>query len=347
MFLIYGANGYTGELIARTAKERGFKPILAGRNQTEIEKLAGELDLEARIFSLDDADTIDAALDGIDHVLHCAGPFAHTHQAMVDACLRTRTHYLDITGEIGVFEAIARRDEEARDAGVVLMPGVGFDVVPTDCLAAHLKGRLPTATSLTLALHTSGQLSRGTLTTMLENAHRGGCVRQAGKLTPVPAGWKTRDFDFGNGPVTTMTIPWGDVSTAYHSTGIPNIEVYSATPKSMRVAARLSPAFNWLLGSSFVQAFLKKKIRAGKPGPADEERVRGWTHIWGEASDDSGQSVVSRLHGPEGYTFTACAALAVLDRWQTLPPTPGFQTPAGAFGADLVLDCDDVTREDL
>ncbi len=142
-FLIYGANGYTGELIAREAAARGMKPILAGRSQNKIEPLAKELGLVFRTFSLEDKKSLDYTLKEVDFVIHCAGPFSLTSAQMVNGCLRTGTHYLDITGEIQVFEEMAARIAKAKDAGIMIMPGVGFDVVPTDSLACHLKNRMP------------------------------------------------------------------------------------------------------------------------------------------------------------------------------------------------------------
>src|SRR5918911_4546585 len=240
-FLIYGANGYTGKLIAHTARERGLRPILAGRDRGAIDALAAELLLEKRVFALDDSEAMDAALSEVAAVLHCAGPFSRTSRPMADACLRTRAHYLDITGEAAVIESLAARDHEAREAGVMLLPCVGFDVVPTDCLAAHLKRRLPSATKLALAIYGMSRISRGTATTMVENINRGGLVRRDGKLTSVPAAWKTREIDFGTGPLTATTIPWGDVATAYYSTGIPNIEVYAAIPAGLRRGGEINP----------------------------------------------------------------------------------------------------------
>jgi len=149
--LIYGSNGYTGDLIARFAVNQGLRPILAGRNREKISAQANELGLEYRIFPLHDSAAIDAVLDDVSTVLHCAGPFALTSKPMAQACLRAKAHYLDITGEIGVLESLARRDADAKSVGVMLLPGTGFDVVPSDCLAAHLKRRLPSATRLTLA----------------------------------------------------------------------------------------------------------------------------------------------------------------------------------------------------
>lgn len=345
--LIYGANGYTGELMARAARERGVLPVLAGRAAAPIEALAHELGLRSRVFPLEDPQAISRALEGIAVVIHCAGPFSRTSKPMADACLRAKVHYLDITGEAAVFESLAARDREAREARVMLLPGAGFDVVPSDCLAAHLKRRLPSATSLVLAFHSAGaQLSRGTATTMVENLHRGGLVRKGGVLTPVPAAWKTRDVDFGHGPRRVATIPWGDVSTAYHSTGIPDIEVYTAMPASMILASRLTRPFKSLFGAAPVQSFLKKRIRAGAPGPSAECRARAQSFFWGEVSDGA-RSVVSRQRTPEAYTLTALTAVAAAQRVLAGEAPPGFMTPSLAYGPDFVLEIPGVTREDL
>lgn len=346
-FLLYGANGYTGRLIAQMATERGLRPVLAGRDRAGIEQLARELNLEHQVFALEDAKALDAALGEVAAVLHCAGPFSRTSRLMADACLRTQTHYLDITGEAAVIESLAARDVEARRSGVMLLPCVGFDVVPTDCLAAHLNRRLPGATRLALAIQGTGRVSRGTATTMVENINRGGLIRRDGKLTGVPAAWKTREIDFGRGMVTATTIPWGDVATAFYSTGIPDIVVYAAIPGSLRRLMKLSRAFGWLLGSQPVQSFLKNRIRSQPPGPNERERERGKSFVWGEVQDEAGQRAVSRLRGPEGYKFTALAALAIIKHVLAGNFSVGFQTPSKAYGADLVLEVEGVTREDV
>jgi len=346
-YLIYGANGYTGELIAREAVRRGQRPVLAGRNAQAVEALAAELGLEHRAYALDDTRAADAALSGMKAVLHCAGPFVRTSRPMADACLRAKVHYLDVTGEIEVFESLAMRGAEAAAAGVMLLPGAGFDVVPSDCLAAHLKRRLPSASRLVLAFHSAGALSRGTPTTIVENLHRGGVVRRGGRLKRVPAGWRTRRIDFGRGPRTAVTIPWGDVSTAYHSTGIPDIEVYTTARWPRRFAMKASRFLKPVLASGAVQSFLKGRIRAGAPGPNAEERARGRTLLWGEVTDAAGGRAVSRQQGPEGYTFTVLTALAAMDRVLAGSAPPGFETASKAYGADFVLGVEGVAREDL
>ena len=346
-YIIYGANGYTGELIAREAVARGHHPVLAARRAEAVAPLASELGLEHRAFGLEGPAALDAGLRGARAVLHCAGPFSRTAAPMVEACLRVRAHYLDITGEVEVFESLAARNEAARAAGVTILPGVGFDVVPSDCLAAHLKRRLPTATRLALAFQPSAGISRGTATTMVENAHRGGLVRRGGRLTRVPPAWKTRTIDFGHGPLRAVTIPWGDVSTAFHSTGIPDIEVYLAAPAAVRIGLRLARSFRGLLARPAVKSFLTRRIRRGPAGPDAGQRARGHTLLWGEAADGQGGRVVSRLRGPEGYAFTVLTALASIEPVLAGQAPAGFQTPSRAFGADFVLGVPGVTREDV
>src|SRR5688500_14643652 len=183
-FLIYGANGYVGEGAARLAVTQGLRPVLAGRNAAKIETLAEELGLEHHAFGLDDPAALDRAMAGVPLVLHLAGPYLHTSRPMVDACLRAGVNYLDITGEIPVFQQLAAREAEAKERNVMLLPAVGFDVVPTDCLAVHLHQRLPTATHLTLAFHSVGPagLPPGTQRTAIELLPFGDRVRRDGRL---------------------------------------------------------------------------------------------------------------------------------------------------------------------
>ena len=344
-FLIYGANGYTGELITRFAAERGMNPIIAGRKESAIRAIAEKHGFQYRIFALDETEKLDTTLQEVSMVLHCAGPFSITSRPMVQACLRNKRHYTDITGEISVFESCATLDQKAKDAGVMLMPGVGFDVVPSDCLALHLKDRLPTATHPTLAFYGMGRISHGTQATMTMNVGRGGAIRKNGKITPVPAAWKTREIDFGEVKKLGVTIPWGDVATAYYSTGIANIEVYTIAPKSALKLMKISRYLGWLFATGPVQKYLQSKIPPG--GPSDEERAKGKTLLWGEARDAEGNRVESRMQTPEGYTLTAVAALNIAEKILAGNFTPGYQTPAKAYGPDLILEIDGTSRFDV
>jgi short subunit dehydrogenase-like uncharacterized protein len=267
---------------------------------------------------------------------------------MVEACMRTGRHYLDITGEILVFESLARRDAEAKQAEVMLLPGIGFDVVPSDCLAMHLKKRLPTATQLTLAISSlGGGMSRGTALTGIEGIPQQGLVRKDGKLVKVPLLWKTRQIDFGNGIWTAGNFPWGDVSTAYYSTGIPNIEEYLVLARSTMRMIRIFRPLLSLTAKPFIQRWLKHIVMSSPPGPTLEARRQGRSRLWGEASDDQGRQVISRMVTPDGYSLTTETALGAVRHALDGNYKAGFQTPSLAFGADFILEFEGVQREDI
>src|SRR5215467_14583047 len=245
-WLIYGASGYTGHLVALEARRQGLYPVLAGRRAGPIETLAEDLGLPARVFDLGDARAAAAALADMAVVSHCAGPFSTTSAQMIDACLRSRTHYVDITGELDVFLAAQRRHADAQAAGIVICPGVGFDVIPTDCMAAVLKEAQPDATHLVLAFDARGPMSPGTARTMVRSLRlgkHGSRVRRNGVLEEVPLPPRWRNIDFAGGSATAIAIPWGDLATAWFSTGIPNIETYAAVPRAVAIASR---ALNWV-----------------------------------------------------------------------------------------------------
>ena len=339
MILIYGAYGYTGELIAREAADRELDIVVAGRNGTKTRGLGIELGVESRVFGVSE---IGDNLDDVDVVLHCAGPFVDTYEPVVEACLETGTHYLDITGEFPVFEALAERDREAEQAGVCLLPGAGFDVVPTDCLAGHLHDRLPSATHLRLGFDAPTNISGGTLASVIEHAGGGGKVRREGKIERVPVAADSRTIDFGAGPRNAITVPWGDVSTAYYTTGIPNVEVYMAVPSHIEHLMRTSNYTAPLLQFAPLKAGLKTLAQTFVDGPSERVRERERVFVWGEAENDDGDVVTSRLVTPETYKLTVDAATTAAARLAESAPT-GYQTPASAFDPEFVLSLDGVS----
>lgn len=344
--IVYGATGYTGKLVAEAAKKQGLNVILSGRNGGKLLEVAGPLGYEARTAHLEDAASLDALLKDAAVVVHIAGPFSVTSQPMVDACLRTGTHYLDITGEIVVFEACAARDQEAKRAGVMLLPGAGFDVVPSDCLAAHVAAKLPGATSLVLGIAGLGSASRGTLKTGVEGLARGTAVRQKGKIVMLKRP-PERLLDFGEGPKPAVGVGWGDVATAYHTTGIPDIVVYFLLTGEMKRLMGLSRRFGWLLGLGPVKRALVRRIDSGPEGPSPAERAASPGIIVAEASDGQGRVARARLTTPNGYSLTAETALALARRAASGDVKAGYQTPARAYGADFVLGFEGVTRVDV
>jgi short subunit dehydrogenase-like uncharacterized protein len=342
-WMIYGANGYTGKLIASEAMRRGLAPILAGRNRDQIETLATGLGLPSRVVGLDDPDALCTALADVDAVLHAAGPFVRTSRPMVEACLSTSTHYLDITGEIAVFEALHRIGDKARAAGVVLLPGVGFDVVPTDCLAAKLAAALPDATRLELAFTSDrGSWSRGTLKTMIEGMPYSGAVRRDGRIEGVPLAYDARKIPFSCGERWAVTIPWGDVSTAFHTTGIPNIRVYAGMPpgaiKRMRLVRPVLPVMGLTPLKRAAQWWVGKTVT----GPDEETRASARTFVWGEVRDDAGATICGTVETPEAYYLTAVAAVECASRVLAGRVEAGTWTPGRAFGPELLESLPDV-----
>jgi short subunit dehydrogenase-like uncharacterized protein len=339
-WMIYGANGYTGRLAARVAADRRLKPILAGRHADPIRSLAGELGCESRVFDLHDSAAVATNLHGVAAVLHCAGPFSATSRPMLDGCLQAGTHYLDITGEIAVFEDIHSRGQEIRDARIVAIPGIGFDVVPTDCLAAMLKRELASATHLKLAfMARDGKLSPGTAKTMVEGLPDGGRIRENGRIVKVPPAYKIETIPFTETlSARAVTIPWGDVSTAYYSTGIPNIEVFLGAPEEQINRMKMPDALRALLRFAPVQAFVKALIARRVKGPSDEQRARDETYVYGEVWDEAGHKVAMRLRTREGYTLTAESGVTAIVKILEGSLAPGAYTPSMAFGAEYVLE---------
>lgn len=342
-WLIYGANGYTGQLLAEEAVRRGLRPVLAGRNADTISGMAEDLGLAYRVASLDDPNALDAALDGVNLVLHCAGPFSSTSAPMVEACLRRGCHYLDITGEIGVFQAVHARHEEARRKDVVLMPGCGFDVVPTDCLSASLVQALPEATDLQLAFEAAGGASPGTARTSVERLGQGGCVRRDGELRTVPMAWKTRRIPFAHAERTGVTIPWGDVYTATVSTGIPNVEVYLSLPDKTITKLKMLRRMGPLLQSRVVQSFLRNRIEKTVTGPSDSVRANTQMQVWGRVSSPDGKSLSATMTTPNGYDLTVSAALGLVSQVFEKDREGGFYTPSMLAGAGFAATLPGVT----
>lgn len=337
--MIYGANGYTGQLIAREAVKRGIKPLLAGRNRDALEDLANQLGLSRRVFELNHPTEVARNLEGVAVVLHCAGPFSRTAAAMLNACLDVNVHYLDITGEIDVFEMCHRAHARAQHQGTVVLPGSGFDVVPTDCMAAMLKRRLADATSLVLAFEAGGGPSPGTAKTSIEGLAKGGRARIDGELVRVPLAWKSRTFERNGKARSAMTIPWGDVYTAHVSTGIPNIETYMVVPPKTIQRMRQLRHFQALLKLGFVQNYMRRRVERTTPGPSADRRRDSGSHVWGEVRNLAGREIKLALTAPNGYDLTVTASLGIAEHLLALTSAPrgGYFTPSQLMGADYVL----------
>lgn len=333
-WLLYGATGYTGKLIAQEAVRRGMRPILAGRNLEKLRTLAEELNLEFRSFSLGESTA--KHLSGISLVLHCAGPFEKTARPMIRACLDAGAHYLDITGEISVFEYTHSLDEEARQKQLILCSGVGFDIIPTDCTALKLKKAMPDATELSLGFDSDSGISPGTMKTMVEGLGGGNVIRENGRLITVPIGKHQRTIDFGRGKKAAMAIPWGDVSTAYYTTGIPTIKTWIPMPKLASKGARLLNFTRPLASSEKVKKSLLRLVDQRVDGPDETARANTRAHIWGEARNARGDIKTCRIDTANVYDLTVYGALEMVQRLLSADFTGGSYTPAALFGPELL-----------
>ena len=348
MLAIYGATGYSGELLARRACEAGLTPLLCGRSAAKLEKLGAELGLEHRVAPSPTPDALDAAFRDVALVLNAAGPFRHTAEPVVAACLRSGAHYLDITAETPVAEMLAARGAEARARRIMIMPAVGFDVVPSDCLAAHVVRRLPGATRLAIALTNLFFLSRGSARTLIEGVDFG-VVRRAGALVRMPLGSLERWFDFGDGMQPALNVSLADVVTALYTTGVPDVVTYVHATPLMRAILTTCGQFGWLLGSAPSQAWLAAttEMLPESPTSGRDSLDDCAMSIVAEAQDARGRSVRARLRTPEAYQLTALTATAIAQRVLAGDLEIGFQTPARVYGSDFVLSFAGVTREDI
>jgi short subunit dehydrogenase-like uncharacterized protein len=345
--IIYGATGYSGRLIVTRALQLGLRPILAGRDPAELAAFGAKTGLSWRVAAVADGAALDGAFAGACVVLNAAGPFSQTADAVVEACFRGGAHYLDITGEVQVIERLVERHAEACRRRLMLMPAVGFDVVPTDCLAAHVARRLPGARRLATAVTQPRFLSAGSIKTLLDGVDVG-VVRRDGAMQPQPIGSVEQQFDFGWGPVSCLNVSFADITTAYYTTGIPNVTTFVEAPPFVHVVLALSRAFAWALRAPPWQAAVQSWADV-LPADSDLAHARDdvTMRVVAEAEDDQGRCARTRLRTPEAYALTAAAATAILARVLDGDFEPGFQTPARVYGPDFVLSLPGVEREDI
>lgn len=323
--LIYGAAGYTGKLISQQARRAGLAFEVAGRNETKVAALARELGVSYRIFSVDNAPALRSGLEGVTAVLNCAGPFASTAQPLMEACITGGVHYLDITAEFKVYALAAAWSQRAAAAGVMLLPGVGWDVVPSDCLALYAAGKVDRPQRLRIALEVAGSMSRGSATSVSEIMDVGLLVRSEGAIVAAPDAASAL-FDFGDGDVECARLSFGDLVTAWTSTQIPNIEMF------VHVKGNVFPSGN---------------LAALPEGPSAEERQANRASAVAEVTGADGAIFRARIETVNGYSYTSLSAVEAARRVLGGESRPGFQTPATMFGAGFAESIADTSITDL
>ncbi len=344
-WLIYGAYGYTGQLLVAEVVQRGYKPTLSGRNPAQLEPLAAQYGLPWLALDLQKQAALNEAIEPFDLVLHAAGPFSQTSDPMIRACLAGKTHYLDITGEIPVFENTLSYDRLAQSRNVALISGVGFDIVPTDCLAAYVAGQLPDATELEIGIHAGLVLSAGTVKTALEQVSGGSAVRRNGHIQPIRLGQGRKAITFAHGEtVECLPIPWGDLATAQQSTGIGNVTAYLSAPGVPGLGV-ITAVSGFLLRAAPLRHLAQRLVARTVAGPDAETRQTARSYVWAQARNNEGQAAQAWLDLPEIYRFTVLAALNAVQETLARPPA-GALTPAQAFTPDFVLTIPGAQRFD-
>jgi short subunit dehydrogenase-like uncharacterized protein len=339
--MVYGATGFSGRPIAERLCDAGHDVIVAGRNEAKVRALAGSLNAPFRVFGLGDPAETALGLRGVQAVVHAAGPFLETAVPMIQACAQAGAHYLDLSGEWPVFAFAQRFGQAAMDAGVMLMPGVGYLIVISDCLAAHAASRVPEATLLRIAVSqptSPTALSRGTFRSALDLMANRVIVRRCGAVQAIPLGSLQRSFNFGAGERNSLAFSWPDVITGQHTTGVANIEAYVEAPAAFRLAWQFGAEAAGVCGETVFQA-ASAPVSALWPERPSPEALGQATHsVVVEAVDPWRRATRFGVRTPDGYSVTTLTAQAVVERVLAGEHPPGFQTPAGVFGSELMWD---------
>jgi short subunit dehydrogenase-like uncharacterized protein len=342
--MIYGAYGYTGKLLVKEAARRGHRPLLAGRNAQKLQALAEEYSLDHLVLKLEDKVALAAAVAGVELVFHAAGPFIHTAEPMIQACLAGQTHYLDITGEMSVFQTTFNYHRQAQASGIALISGAGFDVIPSDCLAKHVVDQVSGAQELELAIVALGNTSPGTAKTFIEMLPQGGWMRRDGEIVPLAFGTGVKQIPFPNDKsYTVMAVPWGDLSTAYWGMGIPNITTYLALPRRLlKLIPRTASLVQKIMAMEPARV-IAKTVAGTLQGPDRATRRSKRSYLWARAADGQGNTKEAWLETMEAYRLTAQAGIRSVEKILA-QDLSGALTPAQAFGADFILEFEDTKR---
>lgn len=320
--LIYGAGGYMGKLFTAEAVKHKLPIVLASRQ-------AFNASLELRVFSLNHAGDIEKKLSDIRLVINLAGPFVQTNKALIEACIKTRTHYIDIAGEVPEFEQAYTYNSAAIEAGIMVMPGAGFGVVPTDIAARIAKERLPDATKLTIAYSTVGGVSRGTLKTVLKDINKEGVEMVNGSFVKATPAGSDFSFEAFGEKHRAVYNPWrADLFTAHLSTGIPNISTYSAFPGL--IERMMKGKLLWLRDLLLTRLLFLLPL-----GPSAKQLQSGKTIVYAQVINAKGQKAHVSIKGPEAYLFTALTLVNISKIILDGNIKSGFQTPS-IWGKELI-----------
>lgn len=323
-FMIYGATGYTGRMVAEHATKFGTSVVLGGRSEGPLAELALKLGVEYRVFALDDSDLIDRSLTDVAVIINAAGPFMRTAKPLMEASIRNGVHYIDTAAELDSYRLAEQLDAKANAAGVTLLPGGGGSVAMLGSLAGHAVARVQDPRRIRIAMHVAGGMSRGSAISATENMTTETLARVDGELVKVAN--SIQKLDFGQGAVDSFQVTLPDLITIWRATGVPHIET-----------------FVHVTGGGFPQGDLSTL----PDGPTEQERLENRYQAVVEVTDADGTVVRSILDTVNGYSFTAIAVAEAGRRVLAGEARPGFQTPADLFGSGFAETIADTTIVDV
>lgn len=342
-WMIYGVTGFTGALVIEEALKRGHKPIIAGRNAEKLKVIADQYQVEYQAIDLKDTEKLHKAVAEMDLVFHVAGPYLITAEAMLQACIAGKTHYVDITGEAPIFKRIFELSDQAKAAGICLVSGIGFDVIPTDCLLKHVAAKIKNTQSVELAIAPVVKPSAGTAKSALGIIESGKAdIRQDGKIVSVPFGSEIKTINFPGGKKTVSIGPIADIYTAYYSTGAKNVKTFMAMPAAAAYMSKFTmPMLGWALRKPAVKKRLEKIIDNNVKGPELSFRAKGHTEIYARAENANGDVAEGYLRTGEVYHLTAQLSVRFIEHVLEKNPS-GALAPAQLFPMRDLLDVDGV-----
>ncbi len=341
-WMIYGAYGFTGSLLAKIAADKGFKPVLAGRDALKTKRLALSLGLDFKVFSLDEDSIIEKNLKDIDLLYNLAGPYCKTAPTMVEACLRTKTHYMDLTGDIEIYDFLYSLDKVAIENEILIMPGVGFNVIATECVAAHTVQKLSTCDHLDIVMATQAKPSKGTFKQMIALLPRGGYEIENHELKRRNIGKSDIKIKYPDKRRTPFSIPIGELIACHKSLNIANIRVHYAMSSSwVRMTETMIDIIAKFSGKNYGKKVLSNFASNYIKGPDETSMLHDKAYVYAKASSDLGVYAETMIKTPEPYYFTALITLKVIQKVLD-GEYKGALTPVEAFGSSIIFEVEGV-----
>lgn len=341
-WMIYGATGFTGKLIIEQCHTIETSPVLAGRDREKLKKLSEESGYSYRVFDLTNQDKIERELREFDFVVNVAGPFWKDIELLVNACINSHTDYIDLVAG----PELSELHESALMKDVMLLPGVGFSIVPSDCLKGYLLTKCPDATHYSVFISGLNSVSRGTARGGFEIFKKGILFRRNGSLERV-SDFSEKSIDFGTGGTPCIPMPWGEIHAAHRFTGIHTIRTYAEATKMRRQFLFSMKYLRRLFATSFMQKRLQSMVDSWPEGPDAAEMSREKSTVAGVIQNERGEQHGARIHTAEGYRFTAQSVCAIVNLVLSGKRASGYQLPGTLFGYKFVLDIEGVSMEDI